>query len=556
MSIKSCRPLPKDREDLDGDAGQRRPLKAVGDSIAARDTRLPADLVNKAVRRLGVVGLLSAAAHPLLYYGPRAVLPAEVINHIPVLSTSLVAMWVAAALGLAMYVLTLRPWLPTDVMLDVGLVFEVAGAFCIGLMDASQFPIAPTRAVPGGIALWITFFILVIPNTIGKTALAALSSALMGPIAVLVATYANGQSPPPPYVLFIITLPNLFVAIAAVILSRFVYSLGADLSKARELGSYRLVELLGRGGMGEVWRAQHRLLARPAAIKLIQPEVLGCSNSKETAILKRRFEREARATAMLSSPHTIGLYDFGMAEDGAFYYVMELLEGMNLHTLVEKYGPVLAERAASFLHQACLSLEEAHQSGLVHRDIKPANIFICRYGLEYDFVKVLDFGVVKSKDEPSAANQLTDANHATGTPGFMAPEMVLGGNVDARADIYAVGCVGYWLLTGRLVFEEESFIATMLAHAQKDPIPLSHRTEMEVPAELEQLIMSCLEKQPERRPSSAAEIAKQLLRLRVFSAWTPERAENWWQTNMPDKTTAGTQIEVVETAIQANAQQD
>ena len=503
-----------------------------------------------------MVGLLSAAAHPLLYYGPRAVLPAEVINHIPVLSTSLVAMWVAAALGLAMYVLTLRPWLPTDVMLDVGLVFEVAGAFCIGLMDASQFPIAPTRAVPGGIALWITFFILVIPNTIGKTALAALSSALMGPIAVLVATYANGQSPPPPYVLFIITLPNLFVAIAAVILSRFVYSLGADLSKARELGSYRLVELLGRGGMGEVWRAQHRLLARPAAIKLIQPEVLGCSNSKETAILKRRFEREARATAMLSSPHTIGLYDFGMAEDGAFYYVMELLEGMNLQTLVEKYGPVLAERAASFLHQACLSLEEAHQSGLVHRDIKPANIFICRYGLEYDFVKVLDFGVVKSKDEPSAANQLTDANHATGTPGFMAPEMVLGGNVDARADIYAVGCVGYWLLTGRLVFEEESFIATMLAHAQKDPIPLSHRTEMEVPAELEQLIMSCLEKQPERRPSSAAEIAKQLLRLRVFSAWTPERAENWWQTNMPDKTTAGTQIEVVETAIQANAQQD
>jgi serine/threonine-protein kinase len=235
-------------------------------------------------------------------------------------------------------------------MLDVGLVFEVAGAFCIGLMDASQFPIAPTRAVPGGIALWITFFILVIPNTIGKTALAALSSALMGPIAVLVATYANGQSPPPPYVLFIITLPNLFVAIAAVILSRFVYSLGADLSKARELGSYRLVELLGRGGMGEVWRAQHRLLARPAAIKLIQPEVLGCSNSKETATLKRRFEREARATAMLSSPHTIGLYDFGMAEDGAFYYVMELLEGMNLQTLVEKYGPV----RLNALHLFCI----------------------------------------------------------------------------------------------------------------------------------------------------------------------------------------------------------
>ena len=556
VNIKKCRPLPKEREELDHDFGEHRPLKAAGEVVRTGHTHLPADLVDKAVSRLGMVGLLSAAVHPVIHFGMRAVLPAEVLAASPILPTAVAAMWAAVALGLAVYVLTRRRWLPTDVMLDVGLVFEVLGAFCIGLMDASQFPIVQTRAEPGGIALWITFFILVVPNTLGKTSLAALSSALMGPVALLVAAYANDQPLPPFFALLLITLPTFSAAVAAIILSRFIYSMGADITRARDLGSYKLVELLGRGGMGEVWRAQHRLLARPAAIKLIQPEVLGCSNSKETAVLKLRFEREARATAMLSSPHTIGLYDFGLAEDGVFYYVMELLRGINLQTLVEKYGPVPAERAAHFLHQACRSLEEAHQAGLVHRDIKPANIFVCKYGLEYDFVKVLDFGVVKSKDEPSNATQLTGANRATGTPGFMAPEMVLGGEVDARADIYALGCVGYWLLSGRLVFEEESFIATMLAHAQKDPVPVSRRTEMAVPPKLEELIMSCLQKQPERRPSSARGVSMELARLGQAVAWTPERAETWWQTLMPEKVAAGTQIRFAETVGLADAKTD
>src|SRR5262249_29109027 len=154
------------------------------------------------------------------------------------------------------------------------------------------------------------------------------------------------QPPPAPFLFLVEALPNVFAAIIAMILSRFVYSLGRDVSKAREIGSYKLVELLGRGGMGEVWRAEHQFLARPAAIKLIQPEVLGVSNSKEAAAAQRRFEREAQATAMLSSPHTIHLYDFGIADDGVFYYVMELLHGVDLQTLVEKNGPVPAERAA------------------------------------------------------------------------------------------------------------------------------------------------------------------------------------------------------------------
>src|SRR5262249_44251455 len=158
-----------------------------------------------------------------------------------------------------------------------------------------------------------------------------------------------------------------------------------------------------------VWRAEHRFLARPAAIKLIQPEVLGCKDAEETEIVKRRFEREAQATAMLSSPHTIHLYDFGVTESGAFYYVMELLHGVDLQTLVDKYGPQDPERVAHILSQLCSSLEEAHHSGLVHRDIKPANIYTCRYGLEFDFIKVLDFGVVKSSNDLAQHTKLTSA---------------------------------------------------------------------------------------------------------------------------------------------------
>jgi hypothetical protein len=509
--------------------------------------------MSKAVNRLGMLGLLSAAAHPFLHYSMQAVTPAEILQATPVSPAYGVAMWVAVASGLAIYALTRSRKLNPDLMLDIGLIFEVVGAFCIGLIEASRFSAnSPVHYGGGGIALWITFFVLVVPNTLGKTALAAVSSALMGPIALIVAAYAGNQPPPAPFLFLVNSIPNLMGAAIAIILSRFVYSLGTDVTKAREMGSYKLVALLGSGGMGEVWRAQHRLLARPAAIKLIQPEVLGCTDSRETAIVKRRFEREAQATAMLSSPHTIDLYDFGQTEDGAFYYVMELLQGIDLKTLVEKYGPVPAGRVGFFLDQICSSLEEAHRSGLVHRDIKPANIYISRYGLEYDFVKVLDFGVVKSSKDFGDQTQLTHTSTATGTPGFMAPEMVLGQDIDARADIYALGCVAYWLLTGKLVFEEETYVATMLAHAQKTPVPPSRRTEIEIPPQLEKLIMSCLEKAPQDRPSSAGEIRRSLLQYGLADSWTPEHAEKWWTLHMPEKTPAGAQIGVGDSVLQAN----
>jgi hypothetical protein len=551
VSIRSCHPAPKSpHDDQTPGTGSRVARYAKTWTTG----KIPADLVDRSVRRLGIFGLLSALAHPLLYFSIRAVLPADILETLPPPPSFVLAMWSAIICGLIISALAFSRKLEAPLMLDIGLIFEVAGAFLIGLMQSSLYP-ANILVHTGiaGITLWVAFFVLVVPSSPGKTAVAALLSALMGPVSVVVASYANNRPAPPPYLFFVVFFPTLMGAAFAIILARFVYSLGHDVQKAREMGSYKLVELLGRGAMGEVWTARHRLLARPAAIKLIQPEVLGCSNPSETASMKRRFEREAQATAMLSSPHTIHLYDFGLTEDGAFYYVMELLRGLDLETLVEKYGPVPADRASHFLVQISASLEEAHRNGLVHRDIKPANIYTCRYGLECDFVKVLDFGVVRSKEDSMRPDQTTDAT--TGTPGFMAPEIALGSkDIDGRADIYGMGCVAYWLLTGRLVFEEDSFIATLLAHAHKAPVPPSRRSEIQIPTALEELIMACLEKDPRHRPSDAAEIIRAIAQGGLADSWTPERAEKWWGTHVPEKAGPVHGVETAQRVLQDDVQ--
>ena len=197
--------------------------------------------------------------------------------------------------------------------------------------------------------------------------------------------------------------------------------------------------------MGEVWRAEHRLLARDAAIKLVRPEVLGARNDQEVQLTLRRFEREAQATAALNSPHTIQVFDFGITQDGTFYYVMELLAGRDLESLVREFGPLPAARTIYLLRQVCHSLADAHARGLVHRDVKPANIYVCRMGLDYDFAKVLDFGLVKIRNRPSADSLTTMDQSTTGTPAYMAPECILGDvDVDRRADVYALGCVAYF----------------------------------------------------------------------------------------------------------------
>jgi serine/threonine-protein kinase len=305
----------------------------------------------------------------------------------------------------------------------------------------------------------------------------------------------------------------------------------AALDEGTPVGSYRLIELLGAGGMGEVWRAKHRLLARPAAVKLIRASALGHSGDDRRLI--ERFQREAVATANLRSPHTVQLFDFGISEAGSFYYVMELLEGMDLDKMVKQFGPLPPERVVSLLRQACRSLIEAHDAGLVHRDIKPANLYVCRLGPEVDFLKVLDFGMVKAI-AAGDQTQLSTEGTARGTPAFMPPELAVGeSEVDGRADIYALGCVAYWLLTGCLVFEAKSHTQMMMHHVHTPPVPPSRTAEHEIPESLERIVLSCLEKSKEKRPPTALDLWQLLGSVEFGASWTQERSEHWWKLHVP-----------------------
>jgi DNA-binding NtrC family response regulator len=301
----------------------------------------------------------------------------------------------------------------------------------------------------------------------------------------------------------------------------------ALLDEGLPLGHYRLLERLGEGGMGEVWRARHQLLARPCAIKLISPELLG-EGKREAATA--RFRLEARTISRLSSPNTVRLYDFGVSETGSFYFVMELLTGLDIAQLVQRFGPAPPERAVAALRQACRSLGEAHAAGVLHRDMKPQNLFLCRLGLDFDVVKVLDFGLAKSFDE--GATQLTQDGTLTGTPGYMPPERVTGGDADERSDLYSLGCVAYWMLTGRMVFTGEP-MAVMIHHARTPPQPPSKASGRPIPERLEQVVMACLEKAPGNRPASALELWRALGDVPLTTPWTPERAEGWWREHLP-----------------------
>jgi len=290
--------------------------------------------------------------------------------------------------------------------------------------------------------------------------------------------------------------------------------------------------------MGEVYRATHRMLARPAAIKLIRPAAIGALDPAAARLAVTRFRREAQAAANLQSPHTVELYDFGVTDDQTLYFVMELLDGLDLDTLVREHGPVPAPRVVHILTQVCASLEEAHVRGLVHRDIKPANIHVGRVGLVCDFVKVLDFGLVKPIAERSLDQTLaTQAGLLVGTPGYMAPEMVLSDIVDGRADIYAVGCVAYYLLTGQQVFDGDTPMKVMAKHLQEAPVPPSQRVQLDIPPRLEHVVLGCLAKKPEDRPHSAAELSR-LLAAADVERWTDEQASQWWASFRPSSTGA------------------
>lgn len=437
---------------------------------------------------------------------------------------------------------------PQKRLVGLGLVFMVVGSLGIGLATHSpemywyfvEQGAQPALLGVTWIAVWVLIYPLVVPSPPRHTLVAALVSANMG-LAALGFWLLIGDLPSPPAeFLLALVIPNYICVMMSFMASHTLYSLGSDLGAAREMGSYRLERQLGAGGMGEVWLANHRLLARPAAIKLIRRDE---SEGLDGTAMKR-FEMEAQATAALSSPHTVQLYDFGTSEDGTFYYVMELLEGLDLEALVERFGPVPAERAVHLLRGICLSLCEAHERGLIHRDIKPANIYACRLGLESDFIKVLDFGLVKTQNRSQDMTRLTVGAMAIGTPSFLAPEQATGAPVDGRTDLYALGCVAFWLLSGRLVFRGENQLQTLLKHVQETPPAPSQWSELEIPAELDELVLRCLEKDPGRRPASAREMLAALEAIPLRKIWNEQRANAWWDQHHPrEEHSAATSLE-------------
>jgi DNA-binding NtrC family response regulator len=300
------------------------------------------------------------------------------------------------------------------------------------------------------------------------------------------------------------------------------------------VGSYSLIELLGSGGMGEVWLARHQLLARPAAVKIVRQAAIGIAEDAQA--LRHRFAREAQATAELRSPHTVQLFDFGVTDTGGFYYVMERLRGLDLQRLVERHGPLPPERVKYLLTQACLSLSEAHALGLVHRDVKPANLFVCRLGPQYDFLKVLDLGVVSRQGD--VREPVTVAGMILGTPAFLAPELLVGdGTFDARADIYGLACVAFWLLTGRPPFDAPDARSLLMHHSTTVPAPPSRYAPAPIPPELDALVLECLSKDPALRPPSAESLAERLEQLPLEAGWNQRRAREWWLEREADLVT-------------------
>jgi eukaryotic-like serine/threonine-protein kinase len=501
---------------------------------------LPADLLGQSASRLRAVALLYAFVYFFSGFFPALLFPAD-----RALLFASVRYWApgATSIGLALLVAAISRSrrAPLPLIMSIGLAFEVVSSYFIA---SAEFLLDPTTADMLGhwmglswVAIWTLLFTVVVPTRPRRALLAALASVAAVPLVVgfAMATRSLSSKPDPGQFFFVFVFPYLLVVIMAYVAARVVYALGTEVSRARDLGSYRLVERLGQGGMGEVWRAKHSMLARPAAIKLIRPSLIAGGVSAASDEMQRRFEREAQVIARLRSPHTVTLFDFGVAPDGAFYYVMELLEGLDAETLVRRHGPIPAARTIHVLRQMCHSLSEAESCGLVHRDIKPANIFLCRYGEEFDFVKVLDFGIAKAAhDAPDAGMTLTRDLVVRGTPAFIAPEQALGGSgIDGRADIYATGCVAYWLLTGQLVFTADTPMGLLLHHAKTMPTPPSALTELPIAAPLEQLVMSCLAKDPADRPQSARELSRRLAELEGSGDWTHDRARAWWTLHEP-----------------------
>ena len=521
-------------------------------AIAGDLRSLPTEILEQTCRRVGLASAVFAGIWTWVLVMNTVVMESVGAVRGDVDPSLVVMEYVLTIAGIAFAVLMVfvaralhhRPAL----LIDIGLGYAVLNALLIAVFN---WLIIPPEWYPTAGVSFICIVILVYPaiapagpwRTLAAACLAATMDPIMYGVSIARGTVYDMAS----FELLWTFAPNYLCAVLAVVPATVIRGLGKRVSRERELGSYQVGDLIGHGGMGDVYRATHRLLARPAAIKLIRPEALGAEGPDRAQHVIERFRREARAAASLKCPHPIELYDFGTADDGTFYYVMELLNGLDLRELVSRYGPLGAPRTVHLLKQACLSLAEAHDRGLIHRDIKPSNMVACRMGVAVDYMKVLDFGLVKSaSDGESSARDLTSPDVTTGTPAYMAPEIAVGDRpVDHRADIYALGCVAFWMLTGRDVFEGATPIAVLTQHVRDDPPAPSSLSETSIPVELDQVVLDCLAKDPADRPASALDLLARLNCLTV-DPWGTEAARDWWQLHLPERMTTGWETAPVE----------
>ena len=408
-----------------------------------------------------------------------------------------------AVSAVVIYRLSQKEEISSALLVNMGLAYEALVALCTSILEKTT-PLGH-GSIEGlsWVTVLIVFFPVVVPTTPGKTLFAGLAVTLASVVGNWLVTADIDH----------LLLWNNLVATGLSIVPALVVShLGEQLNETRALGQYLLEEKLGQGAMGEVWRGSHRQLMRPAAIKLIRPDFF--PNEEEGW---EQLRREARITAKLTSPHTVTVYDFGITEKNEFFCVMELLEGLDLERRVLRDGPFEPGKAIQILLQLCLSLAEAHGRGLVHRDIKPANIFLCQAGTVTDFVKVLDFGLAVGYEEhllsgaqPKAGGKI-EQTRVFGTPSFVAPEQARGEPIDGRADLYALGGVAYWLLTGETVFPNCEREAAILSQLNEVPPPLATRLgSFRISPRFEALIDACLRKEPSKRPGSAEELWRHL----------------------------------------------
>jgi serine/threonine-protein kinase len=531
------RPITRSHADVREATDRRRRVTLQIDTPLRRDSRvsrdLPEDLLQETAQRLALFCGVGAGTWTIAVIMANVLRPTSVPTSFP-WPGNLIGGGMIVALALSFFYVRLKATEKGGPTLDLGLGLLIINALAIAVINEWVETFTDRRYVSWNTIL-ILVYAMVVPTSPLKMFAACLVAASMDPLAVALANVRGVTAPSVTRAIFLY-YPNYLCAVIAVLPSIALHRMGQKITSAHKLGSYELVEPLAHGGMGEVWRAEHRLLVRPAAIKLVRPEMLGVASEQEARVVLRRFEREAQATAVLNSPHTIDLFDFGLTRDGAFYYVMELLIGRDLQSLVRDFGALPADRVTYLLRQVCHSLAEAHVRGLVHRDIKPANVYVCRMGLDYDFVKVLDFGLVRFSTGGASSLLLSASDQVTsGTPGYMAPEVILGeAQVDPRADVYSIGCLAYWMLTGHLVFDADSPMKMLMDHIDAAPVPPSRRSELPIPPELDQIVSACLEKDPSRRPQNAEVLLEMLLQYE--STWSRHAARQWWESHLSELT--------------------